>query len=163
MQLSRTVKSSPTLQNAIDLATEAHRYQKNFKSDEPYIEHPLRVMEMVEGEYAKMTAVLHDVLEDTRVSLRKLVDLGYPAEVIGALELVTKRPKENYADFIIRIVESNNPLAIEIKLADLSDNMDLTRLKTVFKEDFPRWEKYFIARAVLLRRLEKIERTKGCK
>jgi hypothetical protein len=82
-------------------------------------------MEAVEGEAAKIVAVLHDVVEDTAVTMEDLRRDGFSAEVLEALALVTHRKDEPYADYVVRA--KANALARRVKLADLADNCRLER------------------------------------
>ena len=127
------------LDRAIELAKQHHEGQTN-KAGKPYIEHPLRVMNQVESEEEKIVAVLHDIVEDTDISLDDLRSEGFSEEVVSAVECLTKQDGENYDSYIERI--SFNPLAVKIKLADLEDNRDLTRLPQVTDKDLERLEKY---------------------
>ena len=126
----------PSLEDAIKLALRAHRGQTD-KAGQPYILHPLRVMLSLEAEEERMVGVLHDVVEDTRnnaaedrITFEKLREWGYPCSVVEALEHVTKLPEEEgeegYARFIGRA--KGNALARRVKLADLADNLDVSRL-----------------------------------
>ena len=127
------------LDRAIELAKQHHEGQTD-KAGNPYIEHPLRVMNQVESEEEKIVAVLHDIVEDTDISLNDLRNEGFSEEVVSAVECLTKQDGENYDSYIERI--SFNPLAVKIKLADLEDNRDLTRLPEVTDKDLERIEKY---------------------
>ena len=127
------------LDRAIELAKQHHEGQTD-KAGKPYIEHPLRVMNQVESEEEKIVAVLHDIVEDTNISLNDLRNEGFSEEVVSAVECLTKQDGENYDSYIERI--SFNPLAVKIKLADLEDNSDLTRLPEVTDKDLERIEKY---------------------
>ena len=130
------------LEKAISIAVEAHRGQQD-KTGAPYILHPLSVMGRVEGETEKIVAVLHDVVEDTAWTLVKLKGEGFPDEILTALDCVTKREGESYEDFVKRA--ASNPVARRVKLADLEDNMDIRRMKTVEQKDFERLAKYLAA------------------
>ena len=133
---------SPTLQDAIALAVEAHRGQVD-KCGQPYILHPLRVMFRCEGEIARIVAVLHDVVEDTGRSFDDLRRLGYSEDVIAALDCVTKREGEGYEQFVNRA--ASNPVAKQVKIADIEDNMDVRRLAGFGQKDAERMEKYLKA------------------
>ena len=132
-------KEKSFLVRAIELAKQHHEGQTD-KAGKPYIEHPLRVMSQVESEEKKIVAVLHDIVEDTDISLDDLRSEGFSEEVVSAVECLTKQDGENYDSYIERI--SFNPLAVKIKLADLEDNSDLTRLPEVTDKDLERLEKY---------------------
>ena len=136
------------LGRAIELAKQHHKGQTN-KAGKPYIEHPLRVMNQMKSEEEKIVAVLHDIVEDTDISLNDLRNEGFSEEVVSAVECLTKQVGENYDSYIERI--SFNPLAVKIKLADLEDNRDLTRLPQVTDKDLERLEKYDKALEKLIR------------
>lgn len=132
-----------TLKRAIEIATEAHKGQFD-KSGKDYIGHPLRVMEMGKTEEEKIVGVLHDVIEDTDWTFETLAEEGFSKEVINALRCVTKLSEnENYDDFIERI--KKNPLAVAVKINDLSDNMDIRRLPYLSDNDVKRLKKYLKA------------------
>jgi len=115
---------TPTLEDAITLATRAHRGQVD-KVGHPYILHALRVMLRQEDETAQVVAVLHDVLEDTHVTLADLRAAGYSEQVRAAVDCLTRREGELYEAMIERVAA--NPLARQVKLADLADNLDPKR------------------------------------
>ena len=132
-----------TLQRAIEIATEAHKGQYD-KAGNDYIGHPLRVMEMGKTENEKIVGVLHDVVEDTDWTFEALAAEGFSEEVIAALRCVTKLSEnENYDDFIDRV--KKNPLAVAVKINDLSDNMDIRRLPYLSDKDVKRLKKYLKA------------------
>ncbi len=132
----------PTLEDAILLAVQAHRGQVD-KVGQPYIVHPLRVMLRLEGEAAQMVGVLHDVIEDTNISFDDLRAQGYSEVVLEALDCVTRRPDETYEQFIDRA--RANPLARQVKRADLEDNMDIRRLPVITDKDTERLNRYIAA------------------
>ena len=136
-----------TLERAIELAVEHHKGQFD-KAGKPYILHPLRVMMSVDKDDEKIVAVMHDIVEDTDITLDDLRNEGFSEQVISAIECVTKGEEEDYDSFIERI--SHNPLAIQVKLADINDNMDLSRLSNVTEKDLERVEKYKKAKEKLL-------------
>ena len=132
-----------TLQRAIDIATEAHKGQFD-KAGRDYIEHPLHVMEMGKTEEEKIVGVLHDVVEDTPWTFEALEAEGFAPEIIAALKCVTKvSENENYDDFIERV--KKNPLAVAVKINDLSYNMDIRRLPYLSDKDIKRLKKYLKA------------------
>lgn len=112
---------SRLLQRAIAIAREAHAGQVDL-AGKPYIAHPLRVMGAVEGEEAKIVAVLHDVVEDSPDwPLAKLQAEGFPADVLAAVDALSRKEGEAYEAFIERV--ALDPLAKLVKLADLADNL----------------------------------------
>ena len=124
---------------AIALAVEAHGGTIG-KDGMPYILHPLRLMMKADGYAEQIVAVLHDAVEDTALTLQELADRGFPEEIVSAIEAVTKKPGEDYEAFIERIAA--DPLAARVKLLDLYDNVDLTRLAEVGETDLQRVAKY---------------------
>jgi (p)ppGpp synthase/HD superfamily hydrolase len=121
---------------------EAHRGHKD-KVGEPYILHPLRVMFRLGWDApraAKMAAVLHDVVEDTKIKLPDLRKLGYSEEVLAAVELLSRRPEDSYEQFVERVLP--NRIARLVKRADLEDNMELRRLPGVAGKDLERLARY---------------------
>jgi hypothetical protein len=113
-----------SLENAIRVAVLAHTGQTD-NGGAPYITHPLRLMAAVESEHAKIVAVLHDVVEDTSVTIEDLRQQGFDEEILSGVECVTHRRGEPYADYVVRC--KNQPLARLVKLADLVDNSRLDR------------------------------------
>lgn len=132
-----------TLERAIEIATEAHRGQLD-KAGKDYIGHPMRVMEAGRTTEERIVGVLHDVVEDSDWTFERLAAEGFSAEVIEALRCVTKISKdEPYDKFIARV--KSNPLAVVVKLNDLSDNMDIRRLPYLSDKDVKRLKKYLKA------------------
>ena len=95
-----------------------------------------------------MAAVLHDVVEDTPVTLDQLANEGFPTEVIIAIEALTKRPGESRLEAAERAAA--NPIALSVKLADNAENMNLGRIKTPTEKDYARLQEYEQVRAFLL-------------
>lgn len=132
-----------TLERAIQIATEAHKGQVD-KTGADYINHPLRVMEAGRTIPEKIVGVLHDVVEDTDWTFDKLSQEGFSQEIIDALRCVTKLSEdEPYDKFIARV--KTNPLAVAVKLNDLTDNMDIRRLPYLSEKDIKRLKKYLRA------------------
>lgn len=138
----KPMSTSPDLlARAVAVAADAHAGQQD-KNGAPYILHPLRVMLRVEGEEARIVAALHDVVEDSagRWTLDGLRTAGFPQAVVDAVDAITRRPDEEYADFVVRA--ARNPLAKQVKLADLQDNMDMTRLAATGDKELARLRRY---------------------
>ena len=133
---------------AIAIATEAHDGQVDL-GGAPYILHPLRVMLAVQGDRERIAAVLHDVAEDCPDwPLSRLIEQPFSGAVCDALDALTRRRGEDYAAFINRCAA--DPIACVVKLADLKDNCDLSRLKRPTEKDAQRVRKYVDASMVLL-------------
>jgi len=128
-------------ERAFDVAQKAHSGQVD-KAGKPYIEHVVRVAESMTDENTKTVAYLHDVVEDTNMTIDEiLVEFG--RDIALAVSAITKSNGESYADFIKRISENN--LARTVKKADLNDNLDLSRLQSISKIDKERAEKYKVS------------------
>ena len=107
---------------ALELATAAHRGQAYPSPErEPYICHPIRVMEALDEGDEQIVALVHDVLEDTDVDVPDLYDLGFGEHIVRAVLLLTYDGKVPYAEYIERLAD--DPLARRVKLADLADNL----------------------------------------
>ena len=131
------------LDRAKAIATSAHEGQVD-KAGKPYIEHPMRVMNMGKTVEEKIAGVLHDVVEDSDWTFEMLEKEGIPKDVLDALRCVTKLSEdEDYDHFIERV--KTNPLAVKVKINDLKDNMDITRLGEVTEKDLARLNKYIRA------------------
>lgn len=128
-----------TLNLAIQIAAGAHSGQYD-KAGQPYILHPLRVMMQLKTEDEQIVGVLHDVLEDTDITVSDLLRRGFSGEVIEALKSVTRSEGESYLDFILRAKQ--NEIGRKVKLADLKDNMDWERIEQPAEEDMKRMQKY---------------------
>jgi len=135
------------LNKAVSIAKFAHQGQVD-KASVDYINHPIRVMNAVNDVKEKIVAVLHDVVEDSEITLEDLRKQGFDDDVVIAVGCLTKVPGETYEQFIGRV--KSNSLARKVKLQDLKDNMDLSRLDKVSEADLNRVEKYKHARTVLL-------------
>jgi (p)ppGpp synthase/HD superfamily hydrolase len=127
------------LNRAIQIAVDAHSGQVD-KAGQPYVLHPLRVMLKMSNEDERIVAVLHDVVEDTPWTLEALAQEGYPDRVLQAIDNVTKRDGESYEAFVARA--ASDPLSRKVKIADIEDNCDLTRISSPTQKDFARIEKY---------------------
>lgn len=128
-----------TLEHAIAIAAGAHAGQVD-KGGSPYILHALRVMLKVDSLEERIVAVLHDVVEDCDISLDELREEGFSEAVLAAVDALTRRSGETYEDFIARVAQ--NPIGRVVKLADLEENSDLSRIAQPGWDDLERVEKY---------------------
>lgn len=113
-----------SIADAVRIATDAHEGQID-KSGKPYIGHPVRVMNRVEGSYERMAAVLHDVIEDTPVTAEDLRAAGCPERVVTAVVALSHEPGEPQAEYLARVAA--DPIAVTVKHADIADNMSPVR------------------------------------
>ena len=135
-----------TLERAIAIAAAAHAGQVD-KAGAPYILHPLRVMLQMDSEAGRIVGVLHDVVEDSDWTFDALAAEGFPAEVVDGLRAVTRNDGEDYEAFVLRA--GRDPIGAGVKLADLRDNSDLSRIAAPTDRDRERLAKYQRAIAVL--------------
>ena len=129
-------------QIALELAVEKHKNQTD-KAGNSYILHPHHVMENVNSKEGKIVAILHDIIEDTDVTEDYLLKIGLSKRIVDAVVALTRSEDMDYQEYIKNL--SSNPLAKEVKLADLEHNMDLKRLPTLEEKDLERNRKYQIA------------------
>jgi (p)ppGpp synthase/HD superfamily hydrolase len=136
-----------SLSDAIRFATSAHEGQVD-KAGQPYILHPLRVMLDCTERREQIAALLHDTVEDCPGVSLQTIERRFGKEIADAVDALTNRSGENYADFIRRC--ARNPIARTVKAADLRDNMDLARLgRAPTQDDLARHRKYQDAAAIL--------------
>lgn len=114
-----------SLEDALALATEEFKGTLD-KAGQPYILHCLRVMQAQDSDDARQVGLLHDLVEDTQVTLDDLRRRGFSERVVSAVDAMTHRPDEAYHAYVLRL--SQCPLAIPVKLADLHDNYRLDRV-----------------------------------
>lgn len=116
------------IKKAKALAIKVHDGQVD-KQGHEYILHPLAVAKKVKiyGPYYEAAGLLHDVIEDGGLSYDDLIELGFPVGVVDAVALLSRSEGETYKEFIEGILESKNPIALEVKLADLEHNTDPSR------------------------------------
>ena len=137
---------TPLTKLAMKIAYCAHMGQVDH-GGVPYIFHPIHLAEQMADELTAAAALLHDVVEDTPYTLDDLRSQGFPETVIDALELLTHREGVSYFDYVAAI--KLNPIARQVKMADLRHNSDLTRLDVVDSKALERVEKYKKALEIL--------------
>lgn len=140
---------TPLTNKAMRMAYEAHHGQVDYNGI-PYIFHPIHLAEQMEDEISCCAALLHDVVEDTCVTMDDL-ESQFPREIIDVLKLLTHEEGTDYFDYV-RAIRSN-PIAVRIKLADLAHNSDQSRCvgADLPEEKLANWQKkYQKAREILL-------------
>ena len=137
------------LERAIEIAVNAHKGVTD-KGGNPYIVHPLRVMMSLKSDNEKIVGVLHDVVEDAEDwDFERLQEEGFSKEVLDALRSVTKTSEEeDYNEFVQRAL--TNEIGRAVKIADIRDNLDVTRIDELRQKDMNRLNKYKNALKVLL-------------
>ena len=143
------------LEKAIEIAVEAHRGQID-KAGKEYILHPMRVMLRGRNDTEMIVGILHDVVEDTPITIDMLRLEGFSEDILAALECVTKRRGESYGTFIDRVL--TNPLATQVKLYDMEDNMNRDRIPYPTLKDEARFRKYEKYHKVILQQLKEYQK-----
>ena len=131
---------------AIKLMFKAHKDQTD-KSGLPYVFHPFHLAEQMKDEATTVTALLHDVVEDTDYTIENIETMGFGRDVCDALRFLTHDISVPYMDYVRRIKE--NPIAAAVKIADLRHNSDLSRLDVITDADRERAKKYREAICIL--------------
>ena len=134
--------TSTLLEKALQIAVKAHSGQID-KAGSAYIFHPIRVSNRCSTDDERIFALLHDTIEDTEVTTEYLLMEGFPRNIVDAILSVTRNEDESYDDFIKR--SRLNPIGRQVKLHDLEDNMDITRLNELTEKDIYRLNKYIKA------------------
>lgn len=146
-----------SLEHALLIAALAHAGQKD-KGGQPYVLHPLRMMLKLETEQERMVALLHDVLEDTEVTLEELQEAGFDEQVLQAVQDLTRMPGEDRMQAARRAAA--NPLALQVKLVDNADNLSPGRIAEPDAEDEARFKEYRRIRRYLLQEARKLREQK---
>lgn len=131
---------------SIAIALTAEKFKnKTDKAGEPYILHCLRVMNNLHtyDKELQSIAVMHDLVEETDITLEDLRKMGFSSRVVDGVAILTHAKGIDYMSYIKTL--SNFPDAVKVKLSDLRDNSKITRLKGLTKKDFERMEKYHTA------------------
>jgi len=137
---------TPLTNKALQIAYAAHHGQVD-KGGLPYIFHPYHLAEQMEDEISCCAALLHDVVEDTAVTMEDL-EREFPPEVIEVLKLLTHKDDVPYFDYVRSI--KANPIAVKIKLADIAHNSDQSRCTNLTEQQLAYFRnKYDKAKAIL--------------
>jgi (p)ppGpp synthase/HD superfamily hydrolase len=132
--------------DAKEIANKAHHGQID-KGGSPYIEHPLAVANSVVDLEQKIVALLHDVLEDSHLSANDLLQHGFTKRIVRSIQTLTKQDDESYESYLARVKCDNN--ALNVKIADIKHNLDISRIPNATQADYDRLEKYKKALAFL--------------
>ena len=141
---------TPLTNKAMKIAYEAHHRQMDYNGI-PYIFHPIHLAEQMEDELSCCAALLHDVVEDTDMTMEQLAE-EFPMEVIDVLKLLTHEKDVDYFDYVRAI--KKNPVAVKVKLADLDHNSDQSRCigSGLTEERLAYWrQKYQKAKEILVK------------
>ena len=130
------------IETSLQIALQAYA-GKTDKAGREYILHPLRVMAKMKTDLERSAALLHDVLEDSDITAEQLLAAGIPAEVVEAIQYLSRNENEEYQDFVARA--KKNKIAARVKIADIEDNIDVLRLSALDEYDLARIKKYHSA------------------
>lgn len=146
-----------TFETALQIALDAHAGQVDMDGA-AYITHPLRIVNAVEGNDARIVAILHDVVEDSTTTLDDLRSAGFSEDILSAVECLTRRRGMLYADYVVRC--KGHRLARQVKLADLEDNGRLDRCIVRVEQvvrDLARIHRYTLSYKFLMDQLTEAE------
>ena len=144
------------VEKALTIATQAHLGQKD-KSGVDYIQHPITVASFVESEEEKIVAYLHDVVEDSDITLDDLREMGFNEEIVFAIDCITKKENETLENYYNRVIQSD--LAYIVKMADIKHNSDITRFENPTQKDIDRSKKY-LEKSEILKQLYEVNKAK---
>lgn len=133
-------------EKALKIAITAHSGQVD-KYGQPYIEHPLRVSQACKSEVERIIGILHDVVEDSDYTCDQLREEGFSEDIVVAIDCLSKRDGEDFFDYIDRVKTS--PLAIKVKINDLKDNMNITRMDVITDKAVKKLKRYLKAYHIL--------------
>lgn len=149
--MTERIRATFKLSTAIILAETFHNNQMD-RSGVPYINHLKAVMNQLQGEESQMAGILHDIVEDTEMTLTELTRMGCPESVTVALKIVSHPPlfnEEQYLEMVKEIADSKNQIAIDVKWADLTHNSDMSRVENPNDYELKRQAKYLKAKEIL--------------
>ena len=152
------IESNDMIYKALELSLELFNHDTD-KGGFPYVLHLLYVYRHVYDKEEKVVALLHDVMEDKNVTKEDLLEIGFPSKIVSDVSVLTRIKNTNYTDYIDNIIKNGSKEALEVKLADLKNNIDLTRIKNPTVKDYERVEKrYMPSYEKILNRLKEIEK-----
>ncbi|HIU40474.1 MAG TPA: GTP pyrophosphokinase [Candidatus Aphodocola excrementigallinarum] len=150
-------KSDDLIYKALELSTILFKGSVD-KGGYPYVLHLLYVYSNVDTKEEKVIALLHDVMEDKKVTKEELLDIGFPLKIVNDLAVLTRVKPMEYTDYIDNIIKNGSKEALNVKLADLENNIDLTRIKNPSVKDYERVERRYIpSHEKILNRLKEME------
>lgn len=136
-------ESDDLIYKALELSTILFKNDTD-KGGYPYILHLLYVYGNVNTKEEKVIALLHDVMEDKKITKEELLDIGFPSKIVSDVAVLTRVKQVEYNEYIDNIIKFGSKEALNVKLADLENNIDLTRIKNPSVKDYERVEKRYI-------------------
>lgn len=151
-------ESNDMIYKALELSLELFKSDTD-KGGFPYVLQLFYVYKNVLEKEEKVVALLHDVMEDKNVTKEDLLEIGFPSKIVSDILVLTRRKDVSYDAYIDNIIKTGSKEALEVKLADLKNNIDLTRIKNPSVKDYERVEKrYMPSYEKILNRLKEIEK-----
>lgn len=114
------------------------------KGGHSYLNHLYYVSDCADTMGEKITGLLHDIIEDSEITEEDLKKINFSDDIITAVSILTKKKLENYNDYIDRIINSNNSIALKVKRIDMENNMDLSRIENPTEKDYKRRKEKYI-------------------
>ena len=153
------IKESDNLMyKALEIVTTLFEHDLD-KGGMPYMLHIEYVYKHVSSYDEKVVALLHDVIEDKKVTSKDLIEVGFPENIVKDVETLTRVKPIEYNDYIDNLIKNGSIRALHVKLADLENNMDLTRIKNPTVKDYERVKKRYIpTHEKIMNKLKEIEK-----
>lgn len=149
-------ESDNLIYKALEIATCLFEHDID-KGGNPYIEHLIYVYRNVSSMDEKVVALLHDVIEDKEVTKEDLIEIGFPDRIVNDVVTLTREKKVEYKDYIESVIKNASICALNVKLADICNNMDISRIKNPVVSDYERvTKKYIPAHERVANRLEEL-------
>lgn len=149
--------SDNLIYKALEISTNLFKHDID-KGGFPYILHLIYVYRHVNTEEEKVVALLHDVIEDKKVTKEDLLEIGFSQKIVDDIVILTRIKPTDYDKYIDNVIKNGSKEALHVKLADLKNNMDMTRIKNPTVKDYERVEKRYAPNyEKILNRLEEIK------
>ncbi|MBQ7136651.1 MAG: GTP pyrophosphokinase [Bacilli bacterium] len=140
----QSIKNSDNLiYKALEIVTTLFEHDVD-KGGMPYMLHIIYVYKHVNTIEEKVVALLHDIIEDKKVSEKDLIEIGFPEKIVNDVKVLTRIKPIDYKDYINYIVENGSREALNVKLADLENNMDILRINNPTLEDIDRVKRRYV-------------------
>ena len=136
-------ESDDLIYKALEISAELFKHDTD-KGGLPYMLHLLYVYRHVYTIEEKVIALLHDIIEDKNITEKELLYMGFPKKIVEDIIILTRKEGKDYSSYIENIIKNGTKEALEVKLADLKNNIDLTRIKHPTVKDYERVEKRYM-------------------
>ena len=136
-------ESDNLIYKAMEIVTSLFEYDVD-KGGMPYMLHIIYVYRHVNTIEEKVVALLHDIIEDKKVSEKDLLEIGFPEKIVNDVKVLTRVRPIDYKDYIDNIIKNGSREALNVKLADLENNMDILRINNPTLEDIDRVKRRYV-------------------